>query len=77
MEKVSKYSNAAITSKLNGKRVHFTSDCSLFPNFDVIGKVISCTYSRNKTNVLFITKLESGRTLTIDSKMSNLKFELL
>ena len=76
MQLVKKYTYTQITSKLSGKTVHFTSDCTLFPNFDVVGKVMSCVYSKSG-NLLFSVKLKSGRYITVDSKMSNLKFEII
>jgi hypothetical protein len=76
MQLIKKMSYEKIASALLGKTVHFTSDCSLFPNFDVRGKVISFTYAKNG-NLMFNMKLTSGRMLVVDSKMSNLAFELI
>lgn len=76
MELVKKYSYTQIANKVNGNNVHFTSDCTLFPNFDITGRVMSCVYAKNG-NMLFSVKLKSGRYITVDSKMSNLRFEII
>ena len=75
MELVKKYSINLLRNKLLGKKVHFTSDCQLFPNFNVTGKVIQISLSG--TIPLFKTILTSGKTIDIDGGMSNLSFELL
>jgi len=75
MELVKKYSINLLRNKLLGKKVHFTSDCQLFPNFNVTGKVIQISLSG--TIPLFKTILTSGKTIDIDGGMSNLSFELI
>jgi len=75
MELIKKYSINILRNKLLGKRVHFTSDCQLFPNFNVTGKVIEINLSSNIP--LIKTILNNGKTINIDGGMSNLSFELL
>jgi len=75
MEILKKYPYNKLTSKLLGKKVHFTSDCQLFPNFDVTGKVINITLVQGIP--LIKTILTNGKTIQIDGGMSNLSFELL
>ena len=58
---------------LLGKTVHFTSECKLFPNFDVTGKVIS--YKMSGSNLLFIIQVGTKK-LSIDYSMYKLKFEI-
>ena len=77
MESVSSYTIEKITSKLLGKKVRFTSDCELFPNFDVKVQVVSVSISQN-TEILFDCRnLSNRKKLTIGSKMKNLRFQLL
>ena len=75
MEILKKYPYNKLTSTLLGKKVHFTSDCQLFPNFNVTGKVVNI--SLEKGIPLIKTILTSGKTINIDGGMSNLQFEVL
>ena len=75
MELVKKYPYNKLTTILLGKKVHFTSDCKLFPNFNVKGKVVGITLEKGIP--LIKTILTSGKTIHIDGGMSNLSFELL
>lgn len=75
MNLVKKYPINILRERLLGKKVHFTSDCQLFPNFNVTGKVIEITLSGNIP--LLKTILTSGKTIQIDGGMSNLQFEVL
>ncbi|MBQ3414614.1 MAG: hypothetical protein IJH39_04540 [Clostridia bacterium] len=75
MEAVKKYTINILRSKLLGKKVHFTSDCKLFPNFNITGKVIEITMSANIP--LIKTVLPTGRIIHVDGGMSNLQFEVL
>ena len=75
MELIKKYPYNKLTSLLLGKKVHFTSDCQLFPNFNVIGKPISISLVNGIP--LIKTILTNGKTIQIDGGMSNLSFELL
>lgn len=61
-------------SELLGKTVHFTSDCMIFPNFDVTGKVVDITLYEQR---LLIHILKNGKRYRIDSNMYNLQFEVL
>lgn len=75
MEPVKKYPINVLRQKILGKKVHFISDCQLFPNFNVTGKVIEINLSSNIP--LLKTILTSGKTINIDGGMSNLQFELV
>ena len=75
MNLIKKYPINILRERLLGKKVHFTSDCQLFPNFNVTGKVIEITLSGNIP--LLKTILTSGKTIQIDGGMSNLQFEVL
>ena len=75
METIKKYPYNKLTTMLLGKKVHFTSDCQLFPNFNVTGKVINITLVQGIP--LIKTILTNGKTIQIDGGMSNLSFELL
>ena len=77
MNKVSSYTIEKITSKLLGKRVRFTSDCELFPNFDVKVQVVSISLSSNKEILFDCRSLSYSKKLTIGSKMKNLRFQIL
>ena len=77
MEKVSLYTIEKITNKLLGKRVRFTSDCELFPNFDVKVQVISVSISQNREILFDCRNLSNRKKLTIGSNMKNLRFQLL
>lgn len=76
MKKVSLYSYIDINKILFNKKVHFTSDCEFFPDFDVKVKVYDI-YMRNN-EIIFETKnISNGKKLTIGSNMKNLQFELI
>lgn len=75
MELVSRYKYTKICDLTLGKKVHFTSDCDLIPNFDVVVRVIKVSRQNNET--IFDTKRANGKHLTIGSNMKNLKFEIL
>ena len=55
---------------LRGSEVRFISDCELFPNFDVIGKVKSI--SLEGSEYVFIVSVK-GKNIHIGSNMKNLK----
>lgn len=61
--------------KLINKKVRFISDCDLFPNFDIIGKIKSISLYKNE--LIFDTKLECGRIIQVGSNMKNLKIDVL
>lgn len=77
MESISSYTIEKITSKLLGKKVRFTSDCELFPNFDVKVQVVSVSISKNREILFDCRNLSNRKKLTIGSKMKNLRFQLL
>lgn len=77
MEKVSSYTIEKITSKLLGKKVRFTSDCELFPNFDIKVQVVSLSISQNREILFDCRNLSNRKKLTIGSNMKNLRFQLL
>lgn len=55
---------------LVGSEVRFISDCEIFPNFDVIGKVKSI--SLEGPEYIFIVSIK-GKNIYIGSNMKNLK----
>ena len=55
---------------LRGNEVRFISDCEIFPNFDVIGKVKSI--SLEGSEYVFIVSVK-GKNIHIGSNMKNLK----
>lgn len=77
VESISSYTIEKITSKLLGKKVRFTSDCELFPNFDVKVQVVSVSISKNREILFNCRNLSNRKKLTIGSKMKNLRFQLL
>ena len=77
VEKVSLYTIEKITSKLLGKRVRFTSDCELFPNFDVKVQVISISISQNREILFGCRNISNRKKLVIGSNMRNLRFQIL
>lgn len=75
MEMVKKYQISTLRQKLIGKTVNFKSDCQLFPNFDVTGRVVEISLSGRIPLINVITK--NGRKIHIDGGMSNLSFTIL
>ena len=76
MYQASKYSYPTLSSITNGKVVHFISDCEMFPNFDITGKVMSVSYNNSET--IFKVKIRGKeKTIHIGSNMKNLQFEIL
>ena len=55
---------------LIGSEVRFISDCEIYPNFDVIGKVKSI--SLEDSEYVFIVSVK-GKNIHIGSNMKNLK----
>ena len=55
---------------LKGNEVRFISDCEIFPNFDVIGKVKSI--SLIDSEYVFIVSVK-GKNIHIGSNMKNLR----
>lgn len=75
--KVSKYSLQELSDILIGKNIRFISDCQLFPNFDVTGKVISINVASNNEYLIEIIKKGSSKRYKIGSNMYNLQFSIL
>ena len=73
MELVKKYPINILKQKMLGKKVHFTSDCQLFPNFNVTGKVISMTMKNGET-IINVIENKTNKHLSIGSNMKNLRF---
>lgn len=74
---VKEYSYDQLKDKLINKKVHFTSNCQFFPNFDVICIVLSIKYAKGSNELLFDTITTNNKKLTIGSNMHNLKFEII
>ena len=76
MEKVSSKSYIDLHKLLFHKRVHFTSDCEFFPNFNVNVYVYDINIRNDE--IIFETKnISNGKKLTIGSNMKNLEFEII
>ena len=75
MQYVKKYPYNKLNALLLGKKVHFISDCQLFPNFDITAKPISISLINGIPLIKAI--LNNGKTIQIDGGMSNLQFEVL
>ena len=75
MNLVKNFTYINLQKTLLGKKARFKSDCQLFPNFNVTGKVIGITLINGIP--LLKTILTNGKTISIDGGMSNLSFELL
>ena len=55
---------------LRGNEVRFISDCEIFPNFDITGKVKSISLEGSE---YIFTVLFKGKNIYIGSNMKNLK----
>ena len=55
---------------LKGSNIQFVSDCELFPNFDVNGKVKSISFEGSE--YVFIVSIK-GKNIHIGSNMKNLR----
>ena len=76
MKSVKNYSYTNLIKMLIGEKVHFTSDCEFFPNFNIKCKVLS--YKINKSELIFKVKTyPNNKQLDIGSNMKNLKFEII
>ena len=69
MKLVKKMTYDAIYS-LKGNEVRFISDCEIFPNFDIIGKVKSISLIGSE--YVFIVSVK-GKNIHIGSNMKNLR----
>lgn len=65
-----------LQNEILGKKIHFKSDCELFPNFDVKGKVIGIKYGDN-LEIIFEFLNINGKKIIIGSNMKNLRYEVL
>lgn len=74
MNFVSKYSYNDLCKLLIGNIVNFKSDCQIFPNFNVTGKVLQITIAKN--NEYLIKILRNGKQYDIGSNMRNLSFSI-
>lgn len=77
MKRVSELSYIEIHNTLFGKKVHFTSDCEFFPNFDVVCIIKDIMLSNSE--ILFDCKVLAPyeKRITIGSNMRNLKYEFV
>lgn len=64
-----------LQNELLGKRARFISDCQLFPNFDVIGKVVKMFMQSGE--IIFEVITNKQKRIKIGSNMSNLSYNLL
>lgn len=60
--------------RMIGHHVRFISDCELFPNFNVTGKVVNVAIQSNEPIIEIIEK-RSHKRLTISGHMKNLQYE--
>jgi hypothetical protein len=65
-----------LQNELLGKKIHFKSNCELFPNFDVKGKVIGMKYG-DHLEIIFEFLNTNGKKISIGSNMKNLRYEIL
>lgn len=76
MELVKSYNYKEIINKLLGNIVHFTSECELFPNFNIKGKVIS--YYMNNSELILKVKIQTyNKIIDVGTNMNKLKFEII
>ena len=64
-----------LQNELLGKKARFISDCQLFPNFDVVGKVVKMYMQSGE--IIFEVITNSQKRIKIGSNMSNLSYALL
>lgn len=76
MEKIKNYSYLQLRKLLIGKTVNFISDCELFPNFNVTGKVISIKIANQYENLITV-KRPNQKMIDIGTNMKNLQFQVL
>lgn len=60
---------------LIGKTINFQSDCDLFENFNVTGRLVSINLREN-IEYIFNIKLSTGKEIKIGSNMKNLKLKI-
>jgi len=76
MELIKNYSYINLCEILIGKKVKFVSDCELFTNFNVIGRVLEINIAKNNEYLIKV-KTNSGKIIDIGSNMKNLEFVIL
>ena len=64
-----------LIKNLISKKVNFKSDCELFPNFNITGKVIEYYIKGNE--LVFKVKTSSGKTIDVGSNMKNLRYNIV
>ena len=75
MEKVKSKSFDELNT-LVGKTVNFTSSCEFFPNFNVVGRVMSVRM--NSGEITFdVMCLPNNRRIDIGSNMANLAYKIV
>lgn len=62
---------------LIGKNVHFVSDCELFPEFDIVCKVIRIDILNGEYLFNVNISKPKRKQLTISGNMKNLQYELI
>ncbi len=72
-----KNSNINDLKKLVNHNVNFKSDCKIFPNFNVTGKVNTIKINKSGNIIINITENTKHKQLDIDSNMSNLSYEII
>lgn len=63
--------------ELYGKTVILTSDCEMFPNFKVTGKILSEWTATNGETIIKFKLKNSNKIIDIGLNMKNLQFELV
>lgn len=72
---IKNYNIKWLSENLLGKKGTFTSDCQLFPNFNVYCKIISINMKNGE--ILFqVIAYPKNKNLTIGGNMSNLTFRI-
>lgn len=72
---ISRFSYEKLCNILIGNIVNFKSDCQIFPEFDITGRVLSIDIAKNNEYIIKIIK--NGKTYDIGSYMHNLSFTVL
>lgn len=62
---------------LVGRKIHFISDCELFENFDIIGRIISISISKNDEYLFKVLIDNTNKEIIVGSNMKNLQYELV
>lgn len=75
MKLISNFNYNDLCNILIGKIVNFKSDCKIFPNFDITGKVLSIVISPSNEYIIKIQR--NNKKYDIGSNMLNLRFEII